>query len=258
MQNNEKQLAQKLKTQLFLDQNDLLDALEFYTGLIQNDFDRFTILVHLVMIQTNFLCIDQADQDANQSDLSINLAQEHLYNKLVYNCVYNNCGQLNKLGADLILIILKSGVHHADITLKCNKFKVSLRKNINFSNLLAPKMCVQKVNEFCLNFKNEILNPFRFYYSPIMHQHLIKGFLDLPAEIVYKLITNYLDIKSIISLMQCSTRLFATINHDPTSQTSIWAKLLHRDYKKSLNTVNYRDEYIRQYESKRYEHSFRY
>ena len=258
MQNTEKQFAQKLNTQLFLDQNDLLNAFEFYTVLIQNDFDRFTILVHLIMIQTNFKYTVQADQEANQPDLSINLAKEHLYNKLVYNCVYSNCGQLNKLSDDLILIILKSGVHHADITLKCNKFKISLPKNVNFSNLLAPKVSFLKVNEFCLNFKNEILNPFRFHYSPIMHQQLIHGLLDLPVEIVYKLIRNYLDIKSIVSLMQCSTKLFSAINHDLTSPSSIWAKLLDRDFKKSLSTVNYRDEYIRQYRSRRYERSFRY
>jgi hypothetical protein len=236
-------LIKKLKTELFFNQEELSESFTYYSHLIHNDLDRLTVLIHLIMIQANFKYNEQTSHSCENISF-MNIHKGSFYNKLAYNKLdyshtENNEALNDKLESDLIIVLIRSG-KSVDLNLKFNKFESSFMK-IN----LNDEFTSQTIKSMIIQFRNKILNPFKFHYSKISNKNLIYGLLDMPIEIIYKLVLNYLDIRSIIALQNSSKHLYRILSVDQPSQF-IWKRLLFRDFKIDTNlaTESYRKKYI--------------
>lgn len=247
-----------IKLKLFLDQSDIDQGLDIYRDYIKDDFDRLAVLIHLVMLQSDFKHIKAETVDPN-ADLYINMTVGRSFNKLSYNQVQEHTLE-NK---NLILTFIRSGASHADLNLKCGTFNSTFLK-INLD--MMPKLSDAKTIVSLTNdFKDCLLNPFK--YSLKSQIKLINGLVDLPVELFYKLAVTYLNIRSVVALMRTSRHFMSLLNADQTSCNSLWFLLFkrdwvtiytsanNRDWLESNATINFRTDYIKKYRALRRETS---
>lgn len=241
------------KLKLFLDQSDIDQGLDIYRDYIKDNFDRLVVLIHLLMLQSDFRHIT-AEAVGPNADLYVNMTVGKSFTKLSYNQV-----QEHTLDNNLILTFIRSGTSHADLNLKCGSFNSTFLKiNLDImSKLSDARTIVSLANDF----KDRLLNPFK--YSAASQVKLINGLADLPVELFYRLAVTYLNIRSVVSLMRTSKHFMGLLNADQTSCNSLWFLLFkrdwvtiytsanNRDWLESNANINFRTDYIKKYRALR-------
>ena len=261
-------LLKDIKIKLFLDHDDFKRGLAFYTDHNQNSFDRLSILLHLFMIHSSFIPVD--DNDA--TDIFISITKEKNHTKLIYNQIEvssnnncfnsynNNSKQFFQLKKNLTIIIIKSGNSQVVINLKHDKF-ISEFLNIELNHQL-DKLDLRKLEN---DFKAKCLNPFKFAFKDFK---LINGMMDLPAELHFRIVLQYLNIEAVMALMKTSKYFYRILNSEPTSCDSMWFQLFKRDWDKydslkkewvsTSSAINFRSDYIKNYRRNKRTDSFLY
>jgi hypothetical protein len=239
----------------------LNEKFKIYSNEIETDKDKLAILLHLIMLDSGF---------TNTNNV-IKQIKRNQFNKIYYNQTKVNLKQQGQsivysLKHDLILILLQSG-STIDLNMKYDTFSSAFMK-LNLKHIFyQPQFYVSKQtdlteikNNLEIEFKNKILNPFKFYLKSIEldkclseNYNYINGILDLPIELIIKLALVYLDINSIVCLFSTNCYLYKLFNSDQMSDSSIWLKLIKRDFKtcvlntSTTNNVNYRNKYVKLY-----------
>ena len=236
-----------LKSNLLLEKADIERGFTFYTQQITNDFDRLTILIHLIMLQAGFKC---HYENQNSIEQYLKLTKGSIYNKLEYNEI--NKEKSLQLANTLIITLIKSGKCHCDLNLKYNKF-ISKFLKINIDSVISN--IERTINTFTNEFKDTVLNPFKL---SIKEPKLINGITDLPVELLTRIAVKYLNIRQVVALMQTSKYFLNLLDADRSSCNSLWFLLFKRDWDKhnSLKKewvmksgINFRNDYIKNYKS---------
>ena len=236
----------------------LNEKFKIYSNDIENDKDKLAVLLHLIMLDSGFTNTNNFKQ-----------IKRDQFNKIFYNQTKVNLKQQGQsivysLKHDLILILIQSG-STIDLNKKYATFSSAFMKlNLKHSFYQPPFYVTKQTdlteikNNLEIEFKDKILNPFKFYLKSIEfdkclneNYNYINGILDLPIELIIKLALVYLDINSIVCLFSTNCYLYKLFNLDQMSDSSIWLKLIKRDFKTCvLNTstnVNYRNKYVKLY-----------
>ncbi len=241
-----------IKSKLVLDKSDIYQGFEIFCGYIKDDFDRLIILIHLLMLQSNFQHTNDTIGDTNNPYVKLETGKS--YAKLIYNQVQSG-HTITQLESNLIITFIRSGARHADFNLKCGTFNSSFLQ-IDFESMKKQMDSDKKIASLANDFKDTIFNPFKHYFKQVK---LINGLTDLPVELIYKIAVSYLNIRSVLSLMQTSKYLYNILNSDQTSSNSLWFLLFKRDwvtiYTSSnkdwlqSNAINFRTDYIKNYKA---------
>jgi hypothetical protein len=236
----------KLKLKINFDRKDFDEAnKDFFANDVADAKDKVAVLVHLIMVQQNFIFLvsDQCQDPTSR----IEQIKSDLYNKISYNAVRLKASdQIIKLDSNILITILKSG-NNLDIHLKYKEFN-SVFLKVNLGDLFLLN---QNLETFQVRFKDDLLNPLKLYLRTSAENiNLINGLVDLPFEIVYKLCTTYLNVKTIMALSRSCRQINRLIFSDLKSSNSIWNKLIKRDFgiklilnDASLPNSNYYQEY---------------
>ncbi len=244
MNGNLTEFLKKIKLNLSLDENDLNIGFNLYSAYIESEFDRLSIFLHLIMVQTCFI--------SNNSQDFINITKENIHTKLTYDKVEPiQSNKTLQLKSNIILVLLKTSNTKAVVSLKHEKY---------LSPFLVLEIKTDKldIRQVVNDFKSKVINPLKYAFK---NQKLINGLTDLPIELQFKLVLNYLDIESFTRLIQTSRYFYDLFNSTPSnSRESVWFHLFKRDWdkhgslKKEWVTTNsgidFRNDYIKKYKSK--------
>jgi hypothetical protein len=250
-------LIRRIKLEINFKWSDFEDALEhFFLNEINNNKDKVCFMIHLIMMQHNF-CYYEANTERNTYQ-GINQVKSDLFNKITYNSIdlKTNCIILN---SNLLITILKSG-NNLDIHLKYKTFN-SKFLTVKLHELFQPINVNSRekyLETFQIDFKDVILNPFKNYLRLNENIFMINGLIDLPFEILFKLCTNYLNVRSIVSLASSCIHFNKVLFSNLTKSETIWNKLIYRDFKiklmlndSSLLSTNYLEEYKKYYRKRK-------
>ena len=238
-------------------------SLDKYSNEINNDKDKLAIIIHLIMLQSGLRYIE------NEFDI-LKQTKGSQFNKLYYNQTKidfkSKDADYYQLKNNLIIVILQSG-GNVDINAKYADYSSSFIKQSLKEFFYEPQFYVTKklnlnqvTEKFEIDFKNKILNPFKFYLKQnelntnfLLNNNYINGLIELPIELVFNLALNYLDINSIVALNRTNKYFYNLFNSDTLTESSLWLKLIKRDFKKeSTNlTSNYRSQYVKLYFNRR-------
>ena len=237
------------KNTLFLDKDDITSSFETFKSFISSDFDRLTIIIHLIMEHSGLKF-----KKLNQEVSAIELTTGSFYNKLTYNW-FETKSKSFKFEHNIIITLINSGSKTIDINLKHIRFN-SLFVKVSLAEFFSADLN-SKLIELTNMFKDKVLNPFKLSYKD---EKLIIGIVDLPVEILFRLALNYLDIKGLVSLMQTCTFFKDIFDNDRTSCNSLWYGLFKRDWDKydslrrdwvESSSINFRNDYIKNYKRKK-------
>lgn len=224
--------------------NEINEFLDNYKNLIENEKDQLAIFIHFIMLQNGFYFL----KDDEKFDFTFNqIKNSNDYHMIIYNSIFCD-HKIDKIN----LCILKSGSFY-HVMLKYKNFKSKFFKIDSLNLLNSENNIVRKQKIFdsiLLNFKNIVLIPFKLYLKEEYNINLINGLLDLPVELIFKLCTKYLDVRSICSLFKSCKRFHFLLNSDQKTENSIWKQLLVRDFQIKLTnerTLNFKEEYIKQF-----------
>jgi hypothetical protein len=254
---NLESFLKRIKLEIHFEWADFEYALEnFYFNDINDNKDKICLLIHLIMIQQSFNTIIEEN-----TYRGINQSKSEFYNKITYNSI-NFKDNYIKLTSNILITVLKSG-NTVDIHLKYKTYNtkfLTLKLNEFFqTSSLTEEIREKMLIKFQIDFKDIILNPFKHYLRSNEDGNisLINGLIDLPLEIIFKICTNYLSVKSIVSLASTCNYLNKILFSNLTKSETIWNKLIYRDFKikltindATLTNTNYLQEY-KKYHRKR-------
>ena len=255
-------LLKRIKLAINFKWADFEDAYKtFYANDVNDNKDKICLLIHLIMMQQNFSYYDPKSK--KNTNHEINQIKSDLYNKITYNSISSNTDLIH-LNSNILITILKSG-NNVDIHLKFKNYNtkfLSVKLNEMFQMQSNAEIKDKSFDKFQLDFKDSILNPFKHYLRLNEDIFLINGLIDLPYEIIFKLCTNYLNIKSILCLASSCCYLNKILFSNLTKSDSIWNKLIYRDFKVKLTlndatllNNNYLKEYKKYYRKRKYSYN---
>ena len=244
-----------------------------YSDEIENEKDQFAVFIHLIMLRAGFDSYDSSSQVNDKN--SIKQIKGSLYNKLFYKRTRIDFKSREELTYDLkgslIVLLLQSG-SSVEVSAKYEKFQsgfIKLRLNEFFYEphfYVKKRTCLDTVAaQLEINFLNNVLNPFRFYLKNNELERLgldgnyINGLSELPVELVFRLAVSYLDIGAIVALYSTSKYFYQLFNSDLNTDSSVWLRLIKRDFKSewsslridSIMGANYRSKYVELYYKRR-------
>lgn len=224
-----------------------LDDYKSYLSVYFSKKEKLAQLIHLILYRENFCFVNE-----NGEKLSTIISNEEIYFTKIYYNHYQDKEKLINLD-NIFITLLKSG-RCIDINLKSNKFSSNFIK-LNLDDFFDD-FSLYKIQNFELNFMNDVLIPFKFYLRSNFSLTTVKGLVDLPIELIIEIILKYLDIKSIVKLSQTCSFFRKLFDSD---QIPLWQKLIDRDFKQTtpLNTnhlkvSNSKREYIKLYENTKF------
>ena len=267
-----------LRSQLSLSVDDVEQAAQAFfprNELMSSDHerrDRVALLLHLVMLQQNFVFATAGHDSARCLLLDMSQTSGSIYTKLAYNAIADarlrSASNSTPLVANVIVTLLQSGARHLDIHIKHANF-ISVTLKCNMDQLFAQATTQLDANMFAklqLEFKDTALNPLKFHLRTLLGNDTsvaIRGLVDMPVEIVFKLCASYLNIGSIVRLgsaCKCLRQIvYAGVYGGDDGQNnnsgSLWRCLLARDYPDAFEkqqNAHFYIEYKRLYRRKRF------
>lgn len=235
------------------------EAFRRYASAIDTEKDKLAVVIHLIMTRSGFKYSADEECDFKQT-------RGAQFNKIFYDQIRSDFKSREvsyyRLKSNLIVILLQSG-NSVDISVKYLTFMSSfLKLNLNeFFNepkfYIAKKLNLNSVSkQFEIKFKDALLNPVKFFLKSTeltSELNFINGLCDLPVELIVRLTLTYLDIHSIVKLTKLNKNLYNLINSNVSSTSSVWFKLIRRDFNRDFNLtdVDFRVHYIKLYHSRR-------
>ncbi|RNA26993.1 F-box only 7 [Brachionus plicatilis] len=226
-----------------------------YLSEIDSNKQKLAYLIHLILLRENFCFLND-----NGQKMDAKISNDEIYfTKLYYNHYQYKETFINL--DNVLITLLKSG-RFVDMNLKNKNFSSKFLK-LNLDDFFAD-LSLDKIQNLELNFKNEVLIPFKIYLKSNFDLNIITGLSDLPIELIIEISLKYLDIRSIVKLSQ-TCRYFRKLL-DSDGKIPFWQKLIARDFKQliPLNTTDQsllgsKREYIKLYKnSKRFKLFSRY
>lgn len=221
-----------------------IDDYNSYLSVCFSNKEKLARLINLILVRENFYFLNEFGEK-----LDTKISADDTYFTKIYFNHYQYKEKFINLN-NVFITMLKSG-RFVDINLKNNKFSSNFIK-LNLDDFF-DNLSLEKIQNFKINFVNDVLVPFKFYLKSNFSLNIITGLIDLPMELIIQISVRYLDIKSIVKLSQTCRYFKALFDSD---QIQIWQNLISRDFKQiiPLNTTdpnmsNSKNEYAKLYQN---------